>query len=164
MRDRSRHHTSEWTHESSMRVSPHAFDALRRVQGRTIAQGMQHSAFGGEETVNYIQQAELLKAELGAFSQSIQHTQNEVVHTQAAARLQRAVDTAEVWAEDPGLLWDHLSEAQRWGYLKLVSYLGLATHELKMLRKRCLQPVHVAHTQSWDTHEHGAKDFDNCSA
>jgi|GEM_PF-6070982 len=45
MRDRSRHHTSGWAHESPMRVSPHAFDALSRILGRTIAQGMpQHSA------------------------------------------------------------------------------------------------------------------------
>jgi hypothetical protein len=45
MRDRSRHYASEWTHESPMRVSPHAFDALCRVLGRTVAQSMQqHSA------------------------------------------------------------------------------------------------------------------------
>lgn len=164
MRDRSRYHTSESTHESSMRVSLHAFDALSRVQGRTIAQGTQHSAFGGEEMIDYIRQAELLKVELGAFSQSIRHTQDEAVHQQAAARLQQAVDTAEVWAEDPGPLWDRLSKAQRWGYLRLVSYLGIATHELKTLRKSSLQPAHAASTQSWGTHEHGTKDFANCSA
>jgi hypothetical protein len=45
MRDRSRQHASEWMHESPTRVSPHAFDALCRVLGRTVAQGMQqHSA------------------------------------------------------------------------------------------------------------------------
>lgn len=45
MRDQSPHHASEWTHESPTRVSPHAFDALCRVLGRTVAQSMQqHSA------------------------------------------------------------------------------------------------------------------------
>ena len=45
MRDRSRHQASEWTHESPMRVSPHTFDALSRILGRTIAQGtLQHAA------------------------------------------------------------------------------------------------------------------------
>ena len=46
MREQSRHHnTSERTYESPVRMSPHAFDALSRVLGYTIAQGMQrHSA------------------------------------------------------------------------------------------------------------------------
>jgi hypothetical protein len=45
MRDQSSHHASELTHESPTRVSPHAFDALCRVLGRTVAQNMkQHSA------------------------------------------------------------------------------------------------------------------------
>jgi hypothetical protein len=100
--------------------------------------------------IDYVQQAELLKAELSTFYHTLRHTQNKIIHTQAAARLQRAVDTAEAWAEDPGPLWDYLCEAQRWGYLKLISYLGTATHELKMLRKSCLQPVHAASTQSWE--------------
>jgi hypothetical protein len=41
MRDRSRHQASEWSQESPTCVTPHAFDALCRVLGRTVAQSMQ---------------------------------------------------------------------------------------------------------------------------
>lgn len=38
----SRHNTAERACESPMRMSPHAFDALSKILGRTIARGLQH--------------------------------------------------------------------------------------------------------------------------
>ncbi len=37
----------------------------------------------------------------------------------------------EALADDPGEGWKELPMGQRWGYLRLLSYLGTAIHELK---------------------------------
>jgi len=40
------------------------------------------------------------------------------------------VDQLEAVADDPGEEWRTLPDSQRWGYLRLISHLGTATHEL----------------------------------
>ena len=49
----------------------------------------------------------------------------------AAEQLQAIVDKLEAFADDPGEQWRTLSDIQRWGYLRLLSHLGTATHELQ---------------------------------
>jgi hypothetical protein len=82
-------------------------------------------------TIDFVQKARFLKAELDAFHRTLEHHKDEEAREQACHRLRKALNHVEALAEDPGGLWQYLPEEQRWGWLRLVSYVGVAMHELK---------------------------------
>lgn len=86
-------------------------------------------------SIDFVQKAQFLKAELDVFSHTFAHQTDEAIKAQAHRRLRKALNQVEALAEDPGGLWRYLSEEQRWGWLRLVSYVGIALHELKQLER-----------------------------
>ena len=81
---------------------------------------------------DYVRSAEFLYETLQVFRELLrQEKQNESVLETARGRLQTVVTQMEPLGKDPGEAWQSLLMAQRWGYLRLVSYLGTATHLLR---------------------------------
>lgn len=81
--------------------------------------------------IDFLRTADFLHAELQAFYTILRRGGEELELQQAVERLRSAVDQVEALADDPGEGWNELPMGQRWGYLRLLSYLGTATHELK---------------------------------
>ena len=84
--------------------------------------------------VDFRQKADVLKAELESLYQALQQEAGAETVQEALVRLQKTADAFEAWAEDPGPEWASLSRDQKWGYLTLLSWLGLASHAVKQLR------------------------------
>lgn len=82
----------------------------------------------------FVQMSAFLYQEIQEFFRKVRRSQGEEALIQKAAeRLCAAVHYAEPFGEDPGEAWEHLSIEQRWGYVRTVSLLGTAMHELKRL-------------------------------
>lgn len=80
---------------------------------------------------DFLKTADFLQEELQAFYQVLRRGgEGKELHA-AIARLHTVIDQVEPLANDPGEAWTTLSQEQRWGYLRLLSHLGTATHELK---------------------------------
>ncbi len=81
--------------------------------------------------MNYLAAANHLYNELRAFRETRQHwPAHSAVLQMAQQRLQTVIAQLEPLGEDPGDAWKRLEVAQRWGYIRLVSFLGTATYEL----------------------------------
>lgn len=79
--------------------------------------------------VDFIHQADSLQRELQDFYQALRR--NDVMLLQEAReRLRLVLGQVESLAEDPGQQWNRMPVRQRWGYLRLASYVGTAAHEL----------------------------------
>jgi hypothetical protein len=79
-----------------------------------------------------VQLADFLREELHRFLHVARQTENEEVSQVAAEQLWAAVCRVEQFAYAPGEdQWKALSEAERWGYLRLESYMGSALYELR---------------------------------
>jgi hypothetical protein len=81
--------------------------------------------------IDFLRTADFLWEELQAFYTVLRRGGDERELQTVVERLRSAVDHVEPLAEDPGEGWNELPKGQRWGYLRLLSHLGTATHELK---------------------------------
>ena len=83
-------------------------------------------------TIEYVQLADFLREELHRFLYVARQAENEEVGQVATEQLWAAVCRVEQFAYAPGEdQWKALSEAERWGYLRLESYMGSALYELR---------------------------------
>lgn len=85
--------------------------------------------------IDFLKAADVLQEELRAFYRILQCGGNAEERQLATERLRAAVDRTEPLATDPGDSWQSLALDQQWGYLRVLSYLGTATHELKSVSK-----------------------------
>ena len=91
-------------------------------------------------TIEYVQLADFLRDELHRFLSVMQQTHNGQVSQLAAEQLWAAVCRVEQFSYAPGEeQWQALSEAERWGYLRLESYMGSALYELRRSRQTIWQ-------------------------
>ncbi len=81
--------------------------------------------------IDFLQTADFLQQELQAFYKVLRRGGDGLELQKAVERLRSAVDQVEPLADDPGEGWNELPMGQRWGYLRMLSHLGTATHELK---------------------------------
>jgi hypothetical protein len=82
----------------------------------------------------FIQASDLLHRELQEFFRAVRRSKGDEALIQAAAEHLRAVvHHVEPYGDDPGEAWEHLSIEQRWGYVRVASFLGTAAHELRRL-------------------------------
>lgn len=84
-------------------------------------------------TVDFLKTADFFQEELQAFYWVRRHGGDESELQTAIERLRAAVDQVEPHVNDLGEQWRNLILEQRWGYLRLVSHVGTATHELKLV-------------------------------
>jgi hypothetical protein len=82
--------------------------------------------------VNFLKTADFLQEELQAFFRVLRHGSDVETIRKAAERLRQTIDEIEPLADDPGDAWKDLSPDQRWGYLRVLSHLGTADHEIKV--------------------------------
>ena len=87
-------------------------------------------------TIDFLRTADYLQGELQAFFRVIRHTKDTAAIHAAIERLQAVVNQVEPLSEDPGEAWKDLAINQRWGYLRVLSHLGTATHELQGTAQR----------------------------
>jgi hypothetical protein len=93
--------------------------------------------------IDYSQLANVVQAELRQFLCTVQQTDDESVHQTATERLWSMITGVEDFACAPsGAQWHALCEAQRWGYLRLESYVGMALHELHQRQRTVLRARH----------------------
>lgn len=86
-------------------------------------------------TIGYAQIADILHDELQLFLRVVQQTESEEERRTAAEQLWATVKKIEALSYAPSEeQWNMLSESQRWGYLRLESYVGTALRELRHLR------------------------------
>lgn len=81
--------------------------------------------------IDFLQTADFLQEELQVFYTVLRRGGDGLDLQEAVERLHSAVDQLEPLADDPGERWKDLPMGQRWGYLRMLSHLGTATHELK---------------------------------
>jgi hypothetical protein len=90
---------------------------------------------GGSMAIDYPQVADFLRDELHQFLRIVRQSDKESTRRAAAERLWAAVNKVEAFSYAPGEeQWNALSESQRWGYLRLESYMGTALYELRQLQ------------------------------
>jgi hypothetical protein len=81
--------------------------------------------------IDFLKTADFLQEELQAFYRVLRcGGKNEELRA-AIMRLQAVIEQVEPLANDPGEAWRTLAMEQRWGYMRLLSHLGTASHELK---------------------------------
>ena len=90
-------------------------------------------------TINFLKTADFLQEELQAFFRVLRRGSDVEAIRRAAERLRRTVDEIEPLAKDPGDAWQDLAPNQRWGYLRVLSHLGTADHEIKVANKQIQQ-------------------------
>ena len=83
-------------------------------------------------TIDYPQLANFVRKELEQFLYIVQQSNDEERRRSAVEQLWVAVNRVEAFSYAPSdEHWATLSEAQRWGYLRLESYIGTALYELR---------------------------------
>ena len=81
---------------------------------------------------DYLKTTDFLNQELDAFYRVLRRGSKGSERQAAIDRLRVAVSQTEP-LEEPGEQWRNLPQEQRWGYLRMVSHLGTAVHELKQV-------------------------------
>jgi hypothetical protein len=82
-------------------------------------------------TVDFLKMADFLQEERQEFYQVLRRGGDERKRQVAIERLRRVINQVEPVARDPGEAWKSLAMEQRWGYMRGLSHLGTAMHELK---------------------------------
>ncbi|MCS6925073.1 MAG: hypothetical protein NZ578_04135 [Candidatus Binatia bacterium] len=82
-------------------------------------------------SIDFLKTADFLQAELQAFYRGVRCGKDEAERRAAIARLRAVVAHLQSIIGDPHAAWQGCSVEQRWGYLRVLSHLGTATHELK---------------------------------
>jgi uncharacterized tellurite resistance protein B-like protein len=95
-------------------------------------------------TVNFLKTADFLQEELQAFFRVLRLGSDVEAIRSAAERLRRTVDEIEPLAKDPGDAWKDLAPDQRWAYLRMLSHLGTADHEIKIATQQIQQRITVS--------------------
>jgi hypothetical protein len=91
---------------------------------------------GNIMTINYPQLANFVRKELEQFLSIMQQSNDEERRRSAVEQLWVAVNRVEAFSYAPSdEHWATLSEAQRWGYLRLESYVGTALYELRQSQR-----------------------------
>lgn len=86
--------------------------------------------------IDYPLLADFLRDELHQFFRIVRQGENEEVRHTAVERLWDSIRRVETFSYAPSEeQWNALSESQRWGYLRLESYLGTALHELRQFQR-----------------------------
>jgi hypothetical protein len=93
--------------------------------------------------VNFLKTADFLQEELQAFFRVLRLGSDVEVIRSAAERLRKTVDEIEPLAKDPGDAWKDLAPDQRWAYLRVLSHLGTADHEIKVATQQIQQRTAV---------------------
>lgn len=87
-------------------------------------------------TTDFLQVADSLRDELQHFFRIVRQTADTTARQAAATQLQTVINKVEPFAYGPEEeQWRVTPEPQRWGYLRLVSYVGTAQHELRQLQR-----------------------------
>lgn len=81
--------------------------------------------------IDFLKTADFLQEELLAFYRVLRCERKSEELRAAIMRLQAVIEQVEPLANDPGEAWKTLGMEQRWGYMRLLSHLGTASHELK---------------------------------
>ena len=90
--------------------------------------------------VDYSQLANFIRDELQQFLCTIRQTENDDACRTATEQLWAAVHRVEVFSYAPSdEEWRFLTDVQRWGYLRLESYVGTAIHELRQRQRTVWQ-------------------------
>lgn len=93
--------------------------------------------------IDYSQLANVVQAALQQFLCTVQQTDDENVHQTATEQLWSMINRVEDFTYAPSdAQWEALSEAQRWGYLRLESYVGVALHELRQRQRTVWRVQH----------------------
>ena len=93
--------------------------------------------------LDYSQLANSIQAELQQFLCTVRQTEDEDACRLATEQLWSAVNRVESFSYAPSdAQWDALSEAQRWGYIRLESYGGRALHELRQRQRTVWRVQH----------------------
>lgn len=91
-------------------------------------------------TIDYPQIADFLRDELHQFFCIVRQTEDEDIRRAAVEQLWAAVRRVEAFSYAPSEeQWNALSESQRWGYLRLESYVGTVLHELRQVQRAVWQ-------------------------
>ena len=94
-------------------------------------------------TLDYSQLANFIREELQQFLCTVRQTENEDARRTATEQLWSAINRVESFSYAPSdAQWQSLSEAQRWGYLRLESYVGTAVHELRQHQRTVWRVQH----------------------
>ncbi|MGE4092738.1 MAG: hypothetical protein AB7G75_18045 [Candidatus Binatia bacterium] len=86
--------------------------------------------------INFLTTADFLQSELREFYRVLRRERDQEMIDAAIQRLRTVVDKIEPLADDPGDSWQSLAMEQRWGYMRVLSHLGTAAHELKCAAQR----------------------------
>jgi hypothetical protein len=84
-------------------------------------------------TRDFLKTADFLQEELQTFYRVWRCGKDEGERRAALERLRMVVRHIESAMGDTRTAWQHCAVEQRWGYLRVLSPLGTATHELKRL-------------------------------
>lgn len=84
-------------------------------------------------SIDFLKTADFLQAELQAFYRGVRCGRDEEERRAAIARLRAVVVHLQSMIGDPYTAWQSCAVEQRWGYLRVLSHLGTATHELKSI-------------------------------
>jgi hypothetical protein len=87
-------------------------------------------------TINFLTTADFLQEELQTFFRVLRRGNDAEAIRTAMERLRSVIEATEPLAEDPGDAWKDLAPDQRWGYLRVLSHLGTADHEIKGVEQR----------------------------
>jgi hypothetical protein len=91
----------------------------------------------------FSQKADFLQEELQAFFRVLRLGNDVEAIRSAAERLRKTIDEIEPLATDPGDAWKDLASDQRWAYLRMLSHLGTAGHEIKAATQQIQQRTAV---------------------
>lgn len=83
--------------------------------------------------VDFLKTADFLQEELQTFYRTLRCGEEGRELQTAIERLRAAVNQVEPLVNDLGEQWRTLTVEQRWGYLRVVSHMGTASHELKLV-------------------------------
>jgi hypothetical protein len=95
-------------------------------------------------TTNFLKTADFLQEELQAFFRVLRLGNDVEAIRSAAERLRKTIDEIEPLAKDPGDAWKDLAPDQRWAYLRMLSHLGTADHEIKIATQQIQQRTAVS--------------------
>lgn len=91
-------------------------------------------------TIDYPSMADFLRDELHQFLRIMRQTENDAMRRIAVEQLWAEVKRVESFSYAPSEeQWNALSESQRWGYLRLESYIGTVLHELRQTQRTVWQ-------------------------
>lgn len=94
-------------------------------------------------SIDYVQLANVVRSELQQFLCTVQQTDSEQIQQIATEQLWSIITRVQEFTYAPSdAQWEALSAGQRWGYLRLESYVGTALHELRQHQRTVWRVAH----------------------